>query len=56
MKGNDGTWLLSKNYRTKYHKIGEAVEILRDVCPTANIVARRTVEKFNQNLWNKDKV
>ena len=52
---SDGTWLIP-GARTKFHKEGEATEVYWDVLPEATYPPVRTTEKFDQKLWNKDKV
>ena len=52
---SDRTWLMP-GARTKCYKEGEAKELYRDTVPEANYPPGRTTEKFDQKLWNKDKV
>ena len=42
--------------RTKYYNEGEAAEVYWDAVPEANYQPGKETEKFDQNLWNKDKV
>ena len=53
---SDGTWLVSKNARTKCHKAGEAAEVLWDAVPELGYVEGRTIVALNPKLWNKDKL
>ena len=42
--------------RTKCYKEGEAEEVYWDAVPEPNYTPGRTTEKFDQTLWNKDKM
>ena len=52
---SDGTWLMT-GASTKCYKEGEAPEVYWDAVPEANCPPGRTLENFDQKLWNKDKV
>ena len=52
---SDGTCLMP-GARTKCYKQGESTEVYWDTVPEANYPPGRTIEKFDQKLWNKDKV
>ena len=41
---------------TKCYKEGEATEVYWDTVPEANYPPGKPTEKFDQKLWNKDKV
>ena len=50
-----GTWLMHGE-STKFYKEGEVAEVYWDAVLEANYPPGRTTEKFNQKLWNKDKL
>ena len=50
-----GSWLMP-GARTKCYKEGEAAELYWYAVPESNYPPGRTIEKFDQKLWNKDKV
>ena len=52
---SDSTWLMSWA-RTKFYKEGEATEVYCNEVTEANYPPGRTIETFDQKLWNKDKV
>ena len=41
---------------TKCYKEGEVEKLYWDAVPEANYPPGRTAEKFDEKLWNKDKV
>ena len=41
---------------TKYYKECKETEVYWDTVPETNYPPGRTTEKFDQKLWNKDKV
>ena len=50
-----GTWLIP-GARNKCYKEGEAEEVYLDAVPEASYPPGRTTEKFDQKVWNKDKM
>ena len=52
---SDGTQLMSGE-RTKCYKIFEAAEVYWYAVPEEKYPSGRTTEKFDQKLWNRDKV
>ena len=56
MRVSDGKWLVGANARKKCFKSGEAAEVLWGAVPEVNYPASKSIEEFEPNLWNKDKL
>ena len=52
---SDSTWLMH-GARTRCYIEGEAAYVYWDAVPEENYPPHITTEKFDQKLWNKDKV
>ena len=52
---SDGTWVLG-GHRSKTWKENEAARVFWDPVPEANMKACRSIEKFAENMWNKNVV
>ena len=50
---SDGTWVIAE-HRSKTWKENEAASVIWDPVPEANIPKLTTVEKFAENMWNKN--